>query len=177
MAVRKPASPPPDPSAGGASEPPAPATPPPFAALPHSTLLARRPFFGRKKELGKIAGWLLPENRSWGVVVDGPGGVGKTALALEAAHRAPVEHFPLKLWITAKGRELYPEGEVRVRDHRVGDYDALLGELGHALGREDIATEAPADRPRSVKHALANHRALLVLDNLESFSSKDHGSP
>jgi hypothetical protein len=76
------------------------------AFAPHSTLPARRPFFGRKKDLELIAKYLLPEDRSWGVVVDGPGGMGKTALALEAAHRAPAEHFPLKLWITAKNREL-----------------------------------------------------------------------
>ena len=150
-----------------------PTQPVPSVAVPHSTLPARRPFFGRAKDLEKIAHYLLPEDRSWGVVIDGPGGVGKTALALEAAYRAPAEHFPLKLWITAKTRELHPEGEQQLEDHRVGDYHALLNELGQALGRDDIPRAVPEDRPGLVRHALASHRALLVLDNLETFSAEE----
>ncbi len=156
------------PSGKTATTPPA-----PVVAAPHSTLPARRPFFGRTKDLELIAKYLLPEDRSWGVVLDGPGGVGKTALALEAAHRAPAEHFPLKLWITAKNRELLPEGEHRLTDHHVGDYHAMLNELGRALGRDDIPKSIPEERPNLVRHALANHRALLVLDNLETFSPED----
>jgi tetratricopeptide (TPR) repeat protein len=150
-----------------------PTTPSPIAAAPHSTLPARRPFFGRKKDLELIAKYLLPEDRSWGVVLDGPGGVGKTSLALEAAHRAPAEHFPLKLWITAKNRELLPEGERRLTDHRVDDYYAMLNELGRALGRDDIPRAVPEDRPNLVRHALADHRVLLMLDNLETFSPEE----
>jgi len=149
-------------------------TPPtPGTFVPHSTLPARRPFFGRVKDLEQIAKYLLPEDRSWGVVLDGPGGIGKTALALEAAHRAPAEHFPLKLWVTAKNRELHPDGERRLHDHRVADYYALLAELGQSLGRDDIPRAAPEERPNLVRHALANHRALLVLDNLETFSTEE----
>jgi len=140
---------------------------------PHSTLPTRRPFFGRTKDLEKIAKYLLPEDRSWGVVLDGPGGVGKTALALETAHRAPAEHFPLKLWITAKVRELLPEGEQPLRDYRVEGYHSLLNELGRALGRDNIPKAVPEDRPNLVRHALANYRALLVLDNLETFSAEE----
>src|SRR6185312_486320 len=145
----------------------------PATTTPHSTLPSRRPFFGRTKDLEKIAKYLLPEDRSWGVVLDGPGGVGKTALALEAAHRAPVEHFPLKLWFTAKNRELLPGGEQTLQDHRVESYYTLLNELGRALGREDIPKAVPEDRPSLVRHALANYRALLVLDNLETFSAEE----
>lgn len=148
--------------------------PPPLAPfIPHSTLPARRPFFGRKPDLERIAKYLSPEDRSWGVVLDGPGGVGKTSLALEAAYRAPIEHFPLKLWITAKRRELHPDGERSLTDHRVDDYYGLLSELGTALGRDDISRAAPEDRPQIVRHALAYHKALLVLDNLESFHPED----
>jgi tetratricopeptide (TPR) repeat protein len=142
-------------------------------AAPHSTLPARRPFFGRAKDLEKVSKYLLPEDRSWGVVLDGPGGVGKTALALEAAHRAPAEHFPLKLWFTAKDRELLPQGVQPLQDHRVTSYDSLLNDLGRALGRDDIPKAVPEDRPNLVRHALANYRALLVLDNLETFSAEE----
>ena len=156
-----------------ASAPSPTATTTPGAATPHSTLPARPPFFGRVDDLEKVARWLHPEDRSWGVVVDGPGGVGKTALALEAAHLAPAEHFPLKLWITAKGRELHPEGEQQLRDHRVDDYHALLNELGWALKRDDVPRATPEDRPGLVRHALADYRALLVIDNLETFNPEE----
>ena len=145
----------------------------PGLSAPHSTLPAKRPFFGRGTELEKIANYLLPEDRSWGVVLDGPGGVGKTALALEAAHRAPAEHFPLKLWFTAKDRELLPQGIQILQDHRVPSYYALLSELGRALGREDIPKALPEERPSLVRHALSDYRALLVLDNLETFSADE----
>ena len=145
----------------------------PTVSAPHSTLPAQRPFFGRVKELEKIAKYLLPEDRSWGVVLDGPGGVGKTALALEAAHRAPAEHFPLKLWFTAKDRELLPHGEQTLQDYRVDSFYELLNEVGRALGRDDIPKAVPEDRPLLVRHALANYRALLVLDNLETFSPEE----
>jgi tetratricopeptide (TPR) repeat protein/predicted phosphodiesterase len=139
-------------------------------SIPHSTLPSRRPFFGREKELASIAKALHPDHVGWGVVLDGPGGIGKTALALEAAHLAPAEHYPLKLFITAKGRILDPEGEHELKDHRVDDFYALLTEIGLALGRDDASRAAPDKRPDLVRHALAENRALLVLDNLESFN-------
>lgn len=149
------------------------ATASPAISGPHSTLPARRPFFGRQKDLERIAKYLRPDDRSWGVVLDGPGGMGKTSLALEAAYRAPAEVYPLKLWITAKNRELLPHGEHRLTDHHVDDFHAMLSELGRALGRDDIPKAIPEERPNLVRHALANYRALLVLDNLETFSPED----
>ncbi len=142
-------------------------------ALPHSTLPIRRPFYGRSKELADIAKFLAPEDRSWGIAIDGPGGMGKTALALEAAHRAPAELYPLKLWVSAKNRELRPEGEQRLHDHKVDDFHALLNELGLALGRDDIPKARPEDRPGLIRHALSGRRALLVLDNLESCTPEE----
>ncbi len=140
------------------------------ANSPHPTLPRKRPFFGRDAELKKIAAYLAPDHQGWGVVIDGPGGMGKTALALEAAHRAPGEHFPLKLFITAKGRELHPDGIHRKHEHRVENYHALLVEIARALGRTDIETVPQEQRPDQVRHALTAQRALLILDNLESFT-------
>jgi hypothetical protein len=73
------------------------------------------------------------------------------------------------LFITAKDRYLEPSGEHKLQDHRVQDYYAVLLETGRALGREDIPRAAPDERPDLVRHALAAHRCLLVLDNLEIF--------
>ncbi len=62
-----------------------------------STLPRQTYFFGREKELGTIANALSPESRSWGVLIDGPGGIGKTSLAIHAGHLAPAEDFPKDL--------------------------------------------------------------------------------
>ena len=140
---------------------------------PHSTLPARRAFFGRKTELETIAKFLQPGHVGWGVVLDGPGGIGKTALALEAAHLAPAEHYPLKLFVSAKNRRLDPDGEHRLQDNRVDDYFALLTEIGLALGHDDIQRSPQYQRAELVRHALSSHRALLVLDNLESFTREE----
>lgn len=66
-------------------------------------------FVGRKKARKTIAEALSPESRTWGVLIDGPGGVGKTALAIKAAHEAPGSLFERKIFISAKVRDLTPE--------------------------------------------------------------------
>lgn len=45
-------------------------------------------FFGRAKELEIIKSALSPDSRTWGALIDGPGGIGKTALAIKAAQEA-----------------------------------------------------------------------------------------
>ena len=68
------------------------------------------PFWGRQEELQRIADAIGPRSRSWGAMVLGPGGVGKTSLALRAAQLAPVEEFPRKIFLTA-GTTLRSAGE------------------------------------------------------------------
>jgi hypothetical protein len=125
-------------------------------------------FFGREDELAQIAEALTPDARGWGMLIDGPGGIGKTALAIHAAHQAPVELFPRKIFLTAKRRELTAGGEQPLADFTTPDYMALLTELGRELGDDAIGKSDPAERPRLVRDRLARERALLVLDNLET---------
>jgi len=125
-------------------------------------------FFGREDELAQIAEALAPDARGWGMLIDGPGGIGKTALAIHAAHQAPAELFPRKIFLTAKLRELTPGGDQPLADFTAPDYMALLAELGRELGDDAIGKSDPAERPRLVRDRLAGARALLVLDNLET---------
>ncbi len=141
------------------------------SGTPHSTLPARQLFFGRARELEIIASTLNQDRVGWGVVLDGPGGIGKTALAIEAAHRAPSELYPLKLFITAKTDYLHPEGVERSKTYSAETYDMLLKEIGRALGDKEILQARKRDRANLVKHALAAHKTLIIIDNLESFSA------
>ena len=131
--------------------------------------LPRQPFFfGRGDELAQIAAELAPESRGWGMLIDGPGGIGKTALAIHAAELAPAEQFPLKIFVSAKVRELRADGEQPLADFALSDFPALLTVLGRELGDDAIGKSGPTERPRIVRDLLARQRALLVLDNLET---------
>ncbi len=136
--------------------------------------LPRLPFFvGRQQELATIAEALAPETRSWGVLIDGPGGIGKTTLAIQAADLAPAADFDNKIFLSAKVRELTPSGEEPIQDFQFTNFMALLNELAHELGEDQLDKIDAARRPRTVLRALAGENSLLVIDNLETFAEKE----
>lgn len=137
------------------------------SSLPHQLY-----FFGREEELEKIADALLPESRSWGVLIDGPGGIGKTALAIRAGHLAPVEDFPLKIFLSAKVRDLTPSGEQPVQDFMLPNFMALLSEMAAELD-EDVEHTPPNERVNAVRRALLDKQALIVIDNVETFNEQE----
>src|SRR5215207_1244464 len=71
--------------------------PTPEHRRPTGSTLPHQPyFFGRERELAIIADAISPDSRTWGALIDGPGGIGKTALAIRAAHLAPPTFFERK---------------------------------------------------------------------------------
>jgi len=133
-----------------------------------NTLPTQPYFFGRVKELATIADAISPDSRTWGALIDGPGGIGKTALAIKAAHEAPNELFERKIFITAKVRELTTEGEAKLTDFTRPTYLAMLDELGKELGADNLEKLAPDERPDELRLALAGKKALIIFDNLET---------
>ena len=119
--------------------------------------------------MGIIAEAISPEARTWGALIDGPGGIGKTALAIRAGHLAPAAHFERKIFLSAKVRELTPAGEQKLEDFILPNYMALLTELARELGEDNIAQIDPNERANAVRRALADVRALIVIDNIETF--------
>lgn len=68
-------------------------------------------FVGRKQEIARCMEALSPDERGWGVTIDGIGGMGKTALALEVAHLARKQAlFDAYLFVSAKTTWLSTEG-------------------------------------------------------------------
>ncbi|MCK7480694.1 MAG: ATP-binding protein [Candidatus Moduliflexus flocculans] len=129
-----------------------------------ATLLLR----SREHELEIIKSATPPDSRTWGALIDGPGGIGKTALAIKAAHDAPAELFERKIFITAKVRELTAEGEAKLTDFTRPTYLAMLDELGKELGADGLEKLAPDERPNELRLALAGKKALIIFDNLET---------
>lgn len=133
-----------------------------------STLPRQSYFFGREKELQSIAEALAPDSRGWGAIISGPGGIGKTALAIKAAQVAPKEIFEHKFFITAKIRELTSEGEKPLTDFTRPNYLEILNELAMHLGEDGIPRLIPEERTKELWNALRGKKVLVVLDNLET---------
>lgn len=138
-----------------------------------STLPVQPYFFGRDKELAIIASAISPESRTWGALIDGPGGIGKTALSIKAAHNASDRLFERKIFITAKVRELTAEGEKFLRDFSRDSYFSMLNELALELGEDNIPRLAPDDRTNQLRIAMVGRKTLIVFDNLETLSEDE----
>jgi predicted ATPase/DNA-binding CsgD family transcriptional regulator len=99
---------------------------------------------GRSSEIAEIRRQL---STSRVVTLVGPGGVGKTRLALEVARRARLA-FPAGVWFV-------PLAELTQPDLFASSISAVLGGAGHSRGSSEVA-EVVGDR-----------QLLLVLDNCE----------
>lgn len=123
----------------------APAAPPARAqSLPHTPA----PLIGRERERAAAAQWLREASRRM-LTLTGPGGVGKTRLALEIAR----DHLGD-----------FPHGAVFVDLTALSDATQIPGALAYALGLADTPGEQPGER---VTAHLRDLRLLLVLDNAE----------
>ena len=110
-------------------------------------------FVGRETELARLAG-LLGEVRL--ITLTGPGGTGKTRLAIEAA--AALEHPPVDgVWFV-------PLASVRDPQDVAQTILSALGAIDRILPVEGLDPGGPAARLIDV---LADQRLVLVLDNCE----------
>lgn len=127
------------------------ATFPPLAALRPTTadLPARiAELIGRQVELREI-GEILDDDRVRLLTLTGPGGTGKTMIAIRVAEdRAPT----------------YPEGSVFVDLSSARDTPSVLVAIARAIGLDDVI-ERPLQE--ELAQRLRDRRMLLVLDNLE----------
>ncbi len=128
-------------------------------------------FFGREAELASITDALHPESRGWGILIDGPGGIGKTWLAIRAGH--VTTHFQRKVFLSAKVRHLTPHGEEKTEDFMLRNFIALISDLAKELGDNGIARLAENERANEVKRALSTQTTLIIVDNLETFDKAE----
>ena len=144
----------------------------PRTSIPHN-LPSLQPFFGREEELKKIADALDPESRTWGALIDGPGGMGKTSLAVRAAYDASSEDFEKIVFVSLKSRELDDDGVRDLSGFLISGLAELLNELARELEHAEIAKALEDQRPRMLLDALRGTSTLLILDNLESLLKKE----
>lgn len=138
-------------------------------------------FFGRQSELEQLARLLLPYPRSrhFLVTIDGVGGVGKSALALELAYGyrdndaalQSAERFAAIIWVSAK-RTLLTATGVQQRRQTFTTLDDLYDELATVLDQPAILQADRTHRRALAEHALAAQRTLLLVDNLETIDDE-----
>jgi tetratricopeptide (TPR) repeat protein len=149
-------------------------TPAPAATTTIPNNLPRlQPFFGRTDELKQIAVALEPESRTWGALIDGPGGMGKTSLAVRAAYDCTPDQFDRIIFLSVKDRELDDDGERELGTFILPGFLEMLNELARELGQPDITKAAESERIRLILDTLEPAKVLLILDNLESLTKSD----
>ncbi|TQL75880.1 DNA-binding SARP family transcriptional activator [Stackebrandtia endophytica] len=126
------------------------------SATPHTQVPAQLPasprgFSGREEDVSAV---VEHAGTAGVVVVDGMAGVGKTALAVHAAHRLANEYPDGQLFIDLRG---YADGVPPTTPGQA------LAQLLRSLDVE--VPDNSQDRPAAWRTALAGRRILLVLDN------------
>ena len=106
------------------------------------------PFLGRGYELGQVVGLLLREDVRL-LTLTGPGGTGKTRLAVQAA---------------AEASDDFPDGVFWVPLAPLRDPALVLPTIAQAL---DVPERSDASLEEALTAALGAKRPLILLDNLE----------
>ena len=117
-------------------------------ALPINLPRALTPFIGREPELAAL-GQLLGDPQCSLLTIVGPGGIGKTRLAIEAARRS---------------QDLFPDGVWFVPLATVNSPALLVPAIADAVS---FRFQDPANPQELLLRHLREKRALLILDNTE----------
>ncbi len=126
-------------------------------ALPHPT----RAFTGREEELAELVGSLSDADRAGIYIIRGMPGVGKTSLAVQAAHQVARHFSDGQFFVDLQGhtrglRPLRPE-------------EALRSMLHNCLGMpNEVIPRKLNDRAAVYRSLLAGTRTLILLDSAVS---------
>jgi len=137
-------------------------------------------FVGRKDELEKLRNLLHSQDRVWTVVVDGIGGIGKSALVLEIAQRylneyeflPQTERFEAIIWVSAKTSSLTANG-IQTRYQATNTISDIYKEIAVVFKEDDIYYRHNlTEQNILIKRALSQQRTLLIIDNFETIDDE-----
>lgn len=122
-------------------------------AVPKQLPAAPPGFVGRDPLVAELF-WLLAAGKPYQVmVVPGPGGIGKTALALQAAHQRRGDYPDGQLWAELRGASADPAAP-----------EEILAQFLRSLD-VPVVPESLSERAALYRSLLADRRMLIVLDD------------
>ena len=123
---------------------------------------------GRKSYMNRVMGALHDESSKWMVAIDGMGGIGKSAIAIEIGHRSKDNSFFKKvIWISA-ARGI---GSSFTRGQNTDvTYNSILNDILISFGFRDMRRLEIQEKKNEVQKLLGTHRSLLILDNMDTAS-------
>jgi LuxR family glucitol operon transcriptional activator len=154
-----------------------------YCNLPHRNYSK---FIGRTSELQQLLKQISPNYRQHIAIVEGIGGVGKTALVLETAYlcwefkqnqiiqtdiRIPIFDAIIftsakKTWLTAKGILKRPRSQETLQE--------IFRTIANVLNEPSIIMAQEAqEQLRSVYESLSRQRTILIIDNMETISDEE----
>jgi len=138
-------------------------------------------FIGREEEMETLLERLSLNHAAHMITVHGIGGVGKTALVLEAARRclqASCENlsdaatFEAIIFTSAKQQELVPN-KIFQRQQGQRNLRGIFREIANTLDEPTIIQSPPSEQFDRVRRSLSRQRSLLIVDNMETIDDRD----
>jgi hypothetical protein len=130
-------------------------------------------FLGRAEEMERVVSFLSDADPAHLIAVTGVGGVGKTAFAVEVAHRMLAKpcQFDTVLFCSARRRFISEAGQA-VSAFPVESMSDILREVALVLDRPDLVQGSLEEGARRIHHTLSAQRMLLIVDNLEGIKDR-----
>lgn len=138
---------------------------------------------GRKKELNDLLKFISLENRTPIISVDGIGGVGKTALVLEAAYKCleashknesnSIPKFDVIVFCSAKENYLLPEGIYNKLSNEIHNtLQQIFRQIALTLNNFTIEKIVGEKQQEKVYDCLKTQRSLIIVDNMETINDR-----
>ncbi|MEA5472450.1 NB-ARC domain-containing protein [Spirulina sp. 06S082] len=139
-------------------------------------------FIGRREELNKLLKLLSPDSAVYRISIEGEGGLGKTALALEAAYRclhaswgvttSPAPVFDAIIFVSSQPQRLTGTGILKRLRQEANQRD-IFRAIARTLDLPELAYTALEERLERVQDYLSKQSTLLIIDNLETVEDRD----
>src|SRR6266516_7996561 len=131
------------------------------------------PLPGRERDLNNLLAALKDPQGALVITIDGLGGLGKTALAVELTRCALHQGLFKSVIGDSAKQELFAGGEVVKVNEATLDFDALLDAIARQCGRWELTTLPREEKRAMIAQLLRQHCYLVLVDNLETAENAD----